>query len=372
MLLLVFSFSAFSINANAESVDIGEYQVTHSSTVQSVYNDLNVKPNDGIEQKREKPFTMSTNILKNVSWYNTHTVKKTNNTILVEGGKDIKVKIENIYHSLYLAPYDTSDNILTGRYITDIGTYYCYFTHTDGTISMAEDENVSVTISGKNMSVTITGTTKKDVSSVTFTTGYSFSNINSYLTGYTKWQVTTYTGEFNGDNTYQVSVTQSSEEAGLLSGLIEWVKQIFDRIGEGFSNVVNSIVELPGKIWDKIKAGLEELFVPGDQYITIWKENINQMLYVKFGAVYEVIGIMQDSWVDVLTSDVTNTISLPETTIDLPENETFSFGGYDVLIVPEGFEWLATIIKTLLSCICTVMLVNGLRERYDEVMGVEE
>ena len=67
-----------------------------------------------------------------------------------------------------------------------------------------------------------------------------------------------------GAQPFVFTVEQRSEEAGLLSGLIGWITNIFNKIGDifesiksgftdmasGFSNVINSLLELPSKLWE--------------------------------------------------------------------------------------------------------------------------
>lgn len=48
----------------------------------------------------------------------------------------------------------------------------------------------------------------------------------------------------------------------------------------------------------------------------------------------------------------------------------FTFGGYDVQIVPTGFDFIVNILKTVIGIVCTILCVNALRKKYDEVMGV--
>lgn len=181
------------------------------------------------------------------------------------------------------------------------------------------------------------------------------------------FQVVHALGEYQGD-TLEFTIDQESEQTGLLKTIIEWLRSIKD----GITNVFDSIAELPSKIWQFIENGLKSLFVPDEQFIVDYKDEFDTMLSEKLGAVYQVVNITFGSLERIQEADEANHIELPETTIDLPDNNKFSFGGYDVPIVPEGFGFIADIIKTVVGAVCTVLFINGLRRRYDEIMGVNQ
>lgn len=167
---------------------------------------------------------------------------------------------------------------------------------------------------------------------------------------------------------FRLSIDQQTKEQGLLSGIIEWLKGIKD----GITNVFDSIAELPTKLWNLISNGLKSLFVPSEDFIIQFKDDIDGILEDKLGAVYQVVNILTDSWDRITANDQNNVITIPKTTINLPNNNSFSFGGVDVPIVPNGFEFITDIIKTVIGIVCTILFVNGLRKKYDEVMGVEQ
>ena len=73
----------------------------------------------------------------------------------------------------------------------------------------------------------------------------------------------------------------------------------------------------------------------------------------RFGAVYQVVNIMTDSWDGIMQADQTDTISFPQATLNF-SGTSFSFGGYDVKIVPDGFGVLVTAIKSIVAIVCTV------------------
>ena len=137
-------------------------------------------------------------------------------------------------------------------------------------------------------------------------------------------------------------------------------------------NIFKSLGELPGKIWQYISDGLKSLFVPDEQEMVAYKDKWDELLAERFGAVYQAASLIVDSWSDVQESTQTHTIDMPEVTIPLPEGNKFSFGGFAVQIVPSGFNPLVISVKSAIGIVCTFLFINGLRKRYDEVMGVEQ
>lgn len=192
---------------------------------------------------------------------------------------------------------------------------------------------------------------------------YSFpGGDNSYIQFYFNTQA---------NNPTFVMVDQPTKTEGLLAGIFQKVKDGFQNLKDGLSNVVKSITELPVKLWENISDGLKGLFVPSEESMTAYKDKWDELLASRFGAVYQVVNIMTDSWDSIMNADQTDTIAFPQATINF-SGTPFTFGGYDVKIVPDGFGVLVTAIKSIVAIVCTVAFVNGLRKRYDEIMGVEQ
>lgn len=153
-----------------------------------------------------------------------------------------------------------------------------------------------------------------------------------------------------------------------------WVipTNIFNKFSAALSNIYDTVAKIPSVIWEKIENGFRFLFVPTDEQILDFKSGLNSSLKEKFGAVYQVGDIFANKWNCVIESGQTHYIDFPSATIKLPDNNSFTFGGYKVKVVPEGFEWLAVTVKSFFGIVFTLAFVNGLRKKYDEVMGVEK
>lgn len=175
------------------------------------------------------------------------------------------------------------------------------------------------------------------------------------------------------------------EQNGLIATIIGWLQDIWGTI----KDLGSKIASLPETIWSYLEQpltwigesivnlpsviieGLKNLFIPSSTQIIDMKESWNDVLADRFGAVYESASLLTDCWDGIMQADQTNTIKVPSVGIRLPENNGFSFGGYEVRVVPEGFGSLAGTVKMVSGLMGTLAFVNGLRKRYDEVMGVE-
>lgn len=297
------------------------------------------------------------------------TLYKGDLTSLIKKGQGGNIWLDNMYHSFWFDQDGDNGRYVRGAvdwraciiYLDGSTEYIDYELHWDGPLVFirANIENASQDI--------------KCIEFHLYTEPVTCRKSNS---SFAYWDVDYYIGEYGGDESYNAGVDKVDETSGLLSSLIEWVKsiregvsEIFETLSSGFGAVVNGITSLPRLIWEKIEAGLKNLFVPDQEYLEQYMFDFDTLLDDKFGAVYQVVDITLESWDRISANDERNTIDFPETTIALPDDNEFTFGGYEVPIVPDGFEWLATALKGFVGVVCTVMFVNGLRKRYDEVMG---
>lgn len=309
-----------------------------------------------------------------------------NNGILVSSGKTAKVNVSNVYRvytnedtgvHYYWKGYDSIQLILVGK----DGSYYyldnCEFTYNSNTFKhsysvefMPDDDIVKFIFRVKHTPTIrygISGTFESDV--------YVLSGTDPDLT-----------------------IDIQSEEAGLLSGLLQWVKDLYNKVTDGFTeiisnvsdifsslgnwfqelwikfeNLLNKISQLPALIWEKIETGFQYLFIPAEgDWNELWTD-IESDLKDRLGVVYEIGEVIFDIGDAVYESGTRKNITMPETTIQLPNNNSFTFGGWTVKIIPDGdFDLLIESVKTIISVIATLAFVNGMVHKYDEVMGVEK
>lgn len=137
-----------------------------------------------------------------------------------------------------------------------------------------------------------------------------------------------------------------------------------EQANETQKNIFDKILELPSKIAEAIKG----LFVPSEEDMSEYKDKWDALLADRFGAVYEAGAIITDTLGSLKASEQQGYISVPEVTVKLVDTN-FTVGGWDVRIIPEGFEFLQTLLKRFVDILCTVLFVNALRDKYENIMG---
>ena len=187
--------------------------------------------------------------------------------------------------------------------------------------------------------------------------------------------------------TYNFTVTgvnyEIQEGEKLLGGILGWIKNIFNSITNlpqkfanaikgFFDNVVNAIKDLGQSILD----GIVGLFVPTEDDITAIKGRFESLLADRFGAVYDSTQIIDD-FANAFNSQsqsamidgtgASGVISFPSITVDLV-GVPFTFGGWDVDIIPDKFEGIIDTLKMITNICCTFVFVNGMRKRLDGVL----
>ncbi len=364
LLVFVLSFGLFSIQANAETIDTSNYKVNvyaYGIGFFGLNNPLfgNLDLLVGEAYKEAGTVTVVPN--------STTGVFRQQLTFVDTTGKAL-FNADNTYSF-------TTDNLLLGTYyyynsssgvIFNDGTYidYYLYVYNDGTRSerFYNDGNISLIYNNntETYSIKLKAKPTKDVYQLIVYVDNQVTIPSSYVGKSVTFGQTFGTPFQSLGLNFTVTLEKSSEEAGLLSGIIEWIKGIF-----------NSIIELPAKLWSLISDGLKSLFVPDSEYMASYSDKWDTLLSSRFGAIYDVATIIHDFVGQIQVADKTNTIYMPSVNLN-SAGIPFSFGGYNIQIVPTGFTILIEICKKIISIACTFLFVNSLRKRYDEVMGVEQ
>lgn len=378
-------FSSSSVVANAKFEKVESYNVYTQAYLQrngftgsSFLDTFTFQPGNGSLQNKELRGTYQVQRIggQGKIYVEYYIALADGGTILNES-RPTTVRIENIKQTLIIANKDDPSQRV--EYLQNLTTPTVNIYYSDGSTGYA-----SADINGDDVSITFTPSTSVqqiclifgiEVDKTQDITDYGVMNSN----GLPSVLIGVRVGEHTKDTEFLIKIEVEEESTGWLRSILDWIRGIFESIGQGFANlwswlqsVIDTILGLPAKIWEFIEDGFYKLFVPSPDFVLDFSENWDRLLENKFGAVYEVLNLTFDSWDRIQASNEQNTITIPQTSINLPEGASFSFGGQDVRIVPQGFEWLATTIKTFVGGLCTIMFVNGLRKRYDEVMGVEQ
>lgn len=366
MLVCVLLFATFSITASAEETTNFKFSVGYDDSFWGIGleehdNGTNWWSFQEFNSKPQSSWTFDPIIV----------IEKADGSLIAKRNEKVTLGLNNIGFLMHT----TSNGENFTYYMKAFDSMQIDVKYTDGTVNTWTSAVTHKFNSTDNLSTwKVEFTPYGDVSSITFRLSYNpYNRLGSNILNHTIVDLGYYTDNLGA------YVTVQSEEAGLLSGLLGFVQNIFNKIGEmfdsiteGFANIGTWFAELPGKLWSAIETGLKNLFIPSEEYIASFKVKFDQLLENKLGAVYQVVNITLESWDSIMDADQQNIIEFPSSKITFKDGTEFSFGGYNVDIVPEGFGSIVDILKVLVGVVCTAMFINGLRKRYDEIMGVEQ
>lgn len=339
------SFSAWSYLANSSSTwESGTYNATSPFTY--------AYPN-ATGSGTSKEVTLNAMLAQDFVHTYHLVVEKTDGTpILYQNDAQCNLEMHDIYYSFLVN--DMSGNAVYYRSPSSIQAlvYYVYG-------GSEYFDVMEYTVNGTALNLNFDITPSDDISKIEFIIRQDFKS--------TVKKVTFYLGNLMTSDVYfpYVITDEPTKEEGLLSGLIGWVKNIFNKI----SDIGSAIVELPAKIWDKISEGLKSLFVPSEEDLNLAFERFDNWARDKFGALYQAMVILDSVYDSISSAEGETTIVMPSTTINLPGNNTFTFGGWEVKVVPDGFEFLALSVKWATTVLFTLAFLNGMRKRYESVFG---
>lgn len=190
------------------------------------------------------------------------------------------------------------------------------------------------------------------------------------------------------DVTYQWNFSIKSinistmDEEEIQGGILGWIKNIFNSISNLPKNIASSISGFFDELGNKVTAlgtaildGIKGLFIPSEESLIAIKDDFEQLLADRFGAVYESTAVI-DNFANAFfnqaqvsaMSEGGGTISFPLVSVPLAGTQ-FTFGGWDVDIVPDGFSGLVDACKIIIDIICTFVFVNALRKRLEEILS---
>lgn len=146
-----------------------------------------------------------------------------------------------------------------------------------------------------------------------------------------------------------LTITEHDSVDGFLGNIVSTV-----------NNIKDSIINLPATIWEFISDGLYSLFVPTDEQLADWQDSFDSFCAEHFGFAYEALSIITDIYSSLFdNTDSSGVIVFPEFTLDLLDGNSFSFGGWEVSLIPSGFEYIVSdYLKLITSILITLWFVN--------------
>lgn len=160
----------------------------------------------------------------------------------------------------------------------------------------------------------------------------------------------------------------------IITGITELPSKIANSLKTFFDNIVNAVTNIGNLIKNAIVDlgnflidGIKNLFIPTEDDITAMQDKWNTLLEDRFGALYQVIDLIHD-YASAFTEQSKGTITFPSVTIPLGEAD-FVFGGWEVKVVPDGFNIVFDTLKLIISILCTCLFANGLKNRFEKLVG---
>lgn len=185
------------------------------------------------------------------------------------------------------------------------------------------------------------------------------SKVESYLYTAIAWIKDVSNGVWQGFQAMGEKLTETvnsikdgfSEMGNWLKSAVAWIKQ-----------VATNITELPAKLWKLIEDGLKSLFIPSEAQLATMYAQMEENMADKLGVLWQAITIF-DSFGDMMNTSVTGTVTIPQVSIPVGSGEEFSFGPYDVKVVPDAFMQYTEICKTIVNVVITLLFINVIRKR---------
>ena len=188
--------------------------------------------------------------------------------------------------------------------------------------------------------------------------------------------VVTYSYNFAVTNV-NANISDSGEQ---YSGIIGWIKNVFNSITNLPARIANAIGGLFTNLGNMLLDGIKGLFIPSEQDIIDIKAEFEEILEDRFGAVYESSKIVNDfanslnssastSLIPSGDGSVSNygSVSFPEVTVNLA-GTPFSFGGWNVQLKYSGFEALYDALRLITNICATFMVINAMKSRMEGII----
>lgn len=341
----------------------------------------------------------------NYSWSDQFVIERTDKTKIASKSQSLNFSVKDFTQQLQA--YDNAGNKLRDSFFTlgNVHNLYMFVYDQAGTpykllTLSGADANKYLTVTDDKMTIAAEiDNLPCDVYKVNVFITYagmgSFNNNNGDANcTSTAWNYPTLKKVWGYGDDSTVVLKVDDNTSGLLSSIIEFIKSIlegvqgifskigdfmtsvansfstlFSKLGTWFANLIDSIIQLPSKIWTLFENGLKALFVPDDEFIHDYKDNWETVLEERFGAIYQACDIVVEFVSGINFAAIQPSIEIPTVTLDLPDNTTFEFGGYNVLVVPQGFEFLADAVKLAVDIVCSFLVVNSLKRRFEGLLG---
>lgn len=153
-------------------------------------------------------------------------------------------------------------------------------------------------------------------------------------------------------------VLEDPDDTEYKNNVFGWFQRILDAI----KNLPNLLVE-----------GIKNLFLPSQEAVFDFRNKMESLLRDRLGPAYEASEVIEDFAYSFANSPATLDENFEPATLDFPAftvnlaGADFTIGGWEVQIIPDGFEDIVAILNTVVNMVCTLAFVNALRGRLEGV-----
>lgn len=141
-----------------------------------------------------------------------------------------------------------------------------------------------------------------------------------------------------------------------------YFEESINNIKSTLSDVYDAVTSIPEDIYNFIIDALEYLFIPSEDSLNLFYDNMTTLFSTRFGALYESIVLVRDYFSTFVDCASTEYIEVEVMEFDLM-GYIFSFGGWTVDLVPDGLEYLQETCKFAIDCVCTCLVINTLTDK---------
>ena len=150
---------------------------------------------------------------------------------------------------------------------------------------------------------------------------------------------------------------------------------IWEEVYDGFRDIRSTMVSqyngmitfLTDTLPVRIAEEIAKVFVPSEGKIEQTQQEAQELAQERLGAVYQSTQIIDSLSGAFQYQSTQGTVAFPAVTIDLA-GVPFTFGGWDVQVVPDGFGGIVEVLKFLLDIVCTLGFAQALKGRLEKMM----
>lgn len=179
-----------------------------------------------------------------------------------------------------------------------------------------------------------------------------------------------YVNLYVGDTFYakveELSVTQQST-AGKVGSILEYIKNLPANIKSALSSLFDGITNAINNAVSTILDGIKSLFVPTEADITAYRDQWDDLLQRRFGAIYQCVSLVQDYWKSIFPGSASSYITFPEVTLTF-SGVPWTFGGFKVQLIPAGFGSIVSVLRLIVNAVCSLAFLNAMKNKYERLM----